>query len=87
MTQDRPDDEIAFLQPVRRHDQAKTAIRILNTKRYPTPEYTGFVEFEKFIFFCVMFSPKELEEKNLRKLRYVLRKALPLTVKQAAMRT
>jgi hypothetical protein len=83
MTNDRPDDEITVIAAVSRKDQRKTAIRVLKTARYPTPEYTGFVEFEKFIFFCVLFSPIELEDKNLRKLRYILRRVLPLNVRHA----
>jgi hypothetical protein len=77
----RPDDRISMIDGTRRRDQRRTAIRVLKTPRYPTPEYTGFVELDNFIFFCVLFSPVELEEKNLRKLRYVLRRVLPLKVK------
>lgn len=76
-----PDAQITFIDSVRRTDGAKTAIRVLNTPRYHTPEYTGFVEFKDFIFFCVLFSPVELEERNLRKLRYVVRKVLPLKMR------
>jgi len=64
--------------PVRK--DAKTKLRLLKIPNYPTPEYTGFVEFEDFIFFCVLFTPKELEEKNLRKLRYIMRCVLPFDV-------
>jgi hypothetical protein len=45
-------------------------------------EYSGFVEFETAVFFCAMFTPVELAEKNLRNLRYILRKSLPMKVKQ-----
>lgn len=79
-----PDDEVTLIDAVRREDSKRTAIRVLKTARYSTPEYTGFVEFEKFIFFCVMFSPLELEEKNLRKLRYVMRRVFPLNVRYKA---
>ncbi|MCH7760412.1 restriction endonuclease [candidate division TA06 bacterium] len=76
-----PGAEIQYADTVKRSD-AKTKLRILNVVSYPTPEYTGFVEFEKFIFFCVLFTPKELEKKNLRKLSYILRRVLPLEIKQ-----
>ena len=62
---------------------ARTKLRLLKVPAYPTPEYTGFVEFEKFIFFCVLFTPKELEPKNLRKLRYIIRCVLPLKIRHA----
>jgi hypothetical protein len=45
----------------------------MTTQSYSTPEYTGFVEFDRFVLMCVMFSPLELEKKNIRKLRGVLR--------------
>lgn len=77
----RPDAEITFLDAVRREDGAKTVIRAFKDRSYPSPEFTGFVEFPRFIFFCVLFTPSELEEKNLRKLRYILRRVLPLSVK------
>jgi hypothetical protein len=65
--------------PIRK--DAKTKLRLLKVPTYPVPEYTGFVEFEKFIFFCVLFTPKELEKKNLRKLRYLMRCVLPFGVR------
>lgn len=44
-----------------------TRIRYFESIKYPAPEYTGFVEFDRFIFFCVMFSPTEVANRNLRK--------------------
>jgi hypothetical protein len=60
----------------------ETKIRCLIEKTYPAPEYTGFIEFEDFIFFCVMYSPPELANRNLRKLEHVLRSAVPIKVSQ-----
>ena len=45
---------------------AKTLVRRLSKKSYPAPEYTGFVDFENFIFMCVLFTPEQLERKNFR---------------------
>ena len=59
---------------------AKTLIRRFKKETYPAPEYTGFVDFEGFIFMCVLFTPDQLERKNLRKLRFVLREAFPMTI-------
>jgi len=75
-----PDAQITFIDPVRRGDGVKVRIRCMKTKSYASPEFTGFVDFEKFIFFCTMFSPEELQEKNLRKLRFILRKVLPINI-------
>ena len=59
---------------------AKTLIRRLQKKTYSGPEYTGFVDFEDFIFMCVLHTPEEMERKNLRKLRSLLREVFPMTV-------
>jgi tetratricopeptide (TPR) repeat protein len=59
---------------------AKTLVRRLKIKTHPAPEYTGFVDFENFIFMCVLFTPEQLERKNLRKLHFLLRDAFPMTV-------
>jgi tetratricopeptide (TPR) repeat protein len=59
---------------------ANTIIRRFKKKTYPASEYTGFVDFEDFVFMCVLFTPEELERKNLRKLRFVLRDSFRLTV-------
>jgi hypothetical protein len=76
----RPDTRKSFLDGVKRHDGATTLIRCHESSAYPVPEFSGFVQFDKFIFFCVLFSPMELQERNLRKLRYILRTALPIQI-------
>lgn len=75
-----PDFEIEYMPTIKRKD-AKTKLRIVRIKNYPAPEYTGFLEFKKFIFFCVMFSPVNRSKSNLRKLENVLKTALPIKVK------
>lgn len=62
-------------------EKETTRIRCFVEESYPTPEYTGFVEFDKFIFFCVLFTPVELATRNLRKLDYILKAVLPLQVR------
>jgi len=63
-------------------DDARTKMRSAQSLKYPVPEYTGFVEFDDFILFCVLRSPIELHKKNLRKLEYIMTKVLPIEVKQ-----
>jgi tetratricopeptide (TPR) repeat protein len=58
----------------------KTLIRRFRKNAYPAPEYTGFVDFDDFVFMCVLFTPERLERKNLRKLRFILRDAFPMSV-------
>jgi hypothetical protein len=75
-----PDADIQYLDFVPRKD-AKTKLRALRVQSYPGLEYTGFVEFNDFIFFCVLITPVGLEKRNLRKLRYIVRRILPLKLK------
>lgn len=76
------DSDTAILYPttIRRSD-ARTALRIANVNQYPAPEYTGLVEFDDFIFFCVMFSPAESQKKNIRKLENIMSKIMPIKIK------
>jgi tetratricopeptide (TPR) repeat protein len=81
MLSDSPDAEIRLLDGVQNQKVgAKSLIRRFKKKTYPTPEYTGFVDFENFIFMCVLFTPEQLEKKNLRKLRFVMRDLFPMTI-------
>ena len=81
MLENSRDAEIRMLAGVSvQKEGAKTLIRRFKKKTYPTAEYTGFVEFQDFILMCVLFTPEELERKNLRKLRFVLREASPLAL-------
>ncbi len=75
-----PVTQIDFIGGVKRTD-APTAIRVAKFHCHPgMAEHTGFVEFDDFIFLCVLFTPDELAEKNLGKLRFVMRKVFPLRV-------
>lgn len=64
----------------KRKDNYKTQIRIADVKSYPSLEVTGFIEFEEAIFYIVLFTPKELLNKNLRKLQYLLSTAIPAKI-------
>ncbi|BBU71477.1 hypothetical protein ICHIJ1_13960 [Fluviibacter phosphoraccumulans] len=60
-----------------------TRIRCFESSKQPASEYTGFVEFDRFIFFCVMYSPTEVSKRNLRKMRSILRNTLPIYVRMS----
>lgn len=82
MLEGSPDAEILLLERARnRRMGAETLIRRFKKKTHPTPEYTGFIDFENFIFMCVLFTPERLERKNLIKLRFVIGDAFPMTVR------
>jgi len=74
------DANIEYLLGVERAD-ARTIIRLANVTSSPTPEYTGFIEFDDFIFFVVLFTTPEMSKRNLRKLREVLRSVIPVKIK------
>ena len=59
---------------------ARTLIRRFKKREYPALEFTGFIDFDEFVFMCVLFTPEPLERKNLRKLRFILRDAFPISV-------
>lgn len=81
MTKDVPEAEIQLLGGVKgQRVGARTLIRRFKKMRDSPLEFTGFIDFENFIFMCVLFTPPELERKNLRKLRFVIRDAFPIKV-------
>lgn len=73
------DAKLTYLPGVVRLD-ANTLIRLAEVPGYPTPEYTGFVEFDGFIFFAVLFTTFEMSKRNLRKLHEILRTIHPVRV-------
>lgn len=74
-----PADSIKYLEPIDR-GKLRTALRRVEI-RPGISEISGFVEFEKFIFFCVLLSKREFNQPGLRKLRGVIKHVLPLEVK------
>ena len=70
-----PKTEFTYNSLVKRKDGLKTKIRIAEINTYPAIEVTGFIQFEEHIFFIVLFTTKELLNKNLRKLQYIIQVA------------
>jgi len=76
-----PKAKISYLPTVKRN-KASIKLRVIDIDTYPTKEYTGFVDFDDFIFFCVLFTPDELKKKNIRKMESILQRVLPINVNQ-----
>lgn len=84
--QNLQDAALEYLDGPTRRDSKQTVIRRAEVPGYPAPEYTGYVEFDQFIFFVVLFSPLPTTKRNLRKLREVLRTVIPVHVDQQGLR-
>lgn len=65
---------------VKRSDRQSTKIRIAEIPTYPAIEVTGFIEFDSHVFLVVLFTPRELLSKNLRKLQHILKVAVPTEI-------
>lgn len=75
-----PNAEFEYQQDILRKDKYPTKIRIAKIKTYPSLEVTGFIKFDNYIFFIVLFTPEELLNKNLRKLQFLLSHSKPATI-------
>ena len=74
-----PDAMISVCDFASRTD-CRTCLRRAEIPSYPSAEFTGLVEFLHGILYVVLFTPLLVERRNLRKLEYFLRKAVPMTV-------
>lgn len=75
-----PTATFEYFDSIERHDDSKTLIRKILRNETHLEEYTGFVSFEEFCVFCVLFTPKELSSKNVRKLEYIIERIIPMAV-------
>ena len=55
-------------------------VRRADIPGYPTAELTGFVEFDGFILFVVLFTPLTVERRNVRKLEHLLSQVIPFNI-------
>lgn len=76
-----PTARIEYLPTIRRTDMA-TAMRAAHVTQYKGIEYTGFVEFDDFIFFCVLHTPENVRKKNIRKLENIMSRIKRIQVRQ-----
>lgn len=68
-----PEIKFEYNTSVKRNDQRDVKIRIAYPLNLPALEVTGFIEFNDYIFYVVLFTPEELLEKNLKKLQHILK--------------
>ncbi|MCY3683732.1 MAG: restriction endonuclease [Gemmatimonadetes bacterium] len=64
----------------KRTDNRNTYIRVVTSDQLPCQEVTGYIDCDEFIVFFVLFTKKELESRNLRKLKYILKYSEPLKI-------
>lgn len=57
-------------------------IRSYISQKYPTEEITLFKEFNEFILFIVLFTPDNVKHRNIKKIKQLLRNAVPITINQ-----
>lgn len=74
----KPNLDITRIDEIERNDGKRTIIRKIAEPGSPTDEYTGYVDFDGFCVFLVMYTPPELRDKNTRKLNYVMNRLLPI---------
>ena len=75
-----PKATFEYSDTIDREDGNKTLLRKILREETHLEEYTGFVEFEEFCVFCVLFTPEQLRAKNIRKLEYVIERLIPMNV-------
>lgn len=70
-----PDTRLLVEQAIPRADNRPTLLRKAEFWTYAGLEYTGFVEFGAYIFFCVLITPEALQGRNVRKVQFILEQA------------
>jgi hypothetical protein len=65
----------------KRKDLFETHIRIAQFDELSGKEITGYIDCSEFIAFFVLFTPEEVQSRNLRKLAHLLQYAIPIKVK------
>lgn len=74
-----PDSKIEYEKKIINNERT-IILREISHKEFNYREITGFIEFDNFIFYSVLITPKELYIKNIRKLEFILDRVIPLTV-------
>lgn len=61
------------------HDE-EIILRYVTAPSYPSVEITGFYEFDDCILFCVLFCPDIMIKRDVEKLKFILRSAIPVSI-------
>ncbi len=80
-----PKSKFEYSDSIERSDKKRTLLRKILRTETNLEEYTGFVELDNFCVFCVLFTPKQLKSKNIRKIEYIIERLLPLNVNQKSI--
>jgi hypothetical protein len=72
---------IKTIRAPKRRDGLSTYIRSVTADQLPCKEITGFIDCSEFIAFFVMFTPEQLESRNIRKLVHTLMYSIPSKIK------
>lgn len=73
------------LVPTIRRTDARVVLRKAVLPSYGgAVEYAGYVEFERFIFFCILLTKENVEKRNVRKLENILSRVSEIHVKHGA---
>ena len=65
------------------HRGIRACVRHADVPQYPSAEITGFIDFQSFIAFVVLFTPMATERRNVRKLEYLVENAVPIAIARA----
>lgn len=71
--------KIEYFETKTRKD-VRTKLRIITVPGISLVEYTWFVNFKDFIFYCSLVTPEDVKSKNLKKLEKVIKEAVPLRI-------
>lgn len=64
--------------PFKSSDERPMLLRRIDYEEHPEPEMTVFVTFESFYFFIVLSAPEKQLDRNLKKIAFMAKTALPI---------
>ncbi len=74
-----PEYRIEYFETQTRKD-VRTKLRLITIPGIPLLDYTWFIDFNDFIFYCSLVTPEDVKSKNLKKLEKIIKEAMPLRI-------
>lgn len=74
-----PECKIEYFETQTRKD-VRTKLRLITLPEIPLLDYTWFIDFNDFIFYCSLVTPEDAKSKNLKKLEKIIKEAMPLRI-------